>query len=376
MDMKRRWVPSILFSFGLVLLGSFLLEIFLRIFGAAPLSGPFVASVSTSLPFALVLLGGGFSLSRDTVPEEYYPHISLGTLAGAVFFGVFFSIIAVVLFAAWIDRVGVLRWGVTVGAGNGFLVSYLYARGLSQEVELERQAIHAEEADRQQRLLTYLNALLRHEVLNAATAINAHAELADEVAKEDEVHERVEVIQRQTDGMTSVIDDVQVLLAVTEDRADLRALNLTPPLQEEIRTLKDRYPSVTTELELPEEVYVRGDDLLGRLFANLLENAVEHNEGCPPQVSVTATQSAETVEIAVADNGPGFPTENINDLFDPLERMDTTHGLGLAIVTQLAERYGGSVELTETGEEGSTVTVTLPQPDSEPERSVISSVSG
>jgi signal transduction histidine kinase len=374
--MKRRWLPSILLSASFLLVGSFGLEILLRILGDAPLSGPFIAGLSTSLPFALVLLGGGYSLTRDAVSQEYYPHIALGTFAGLVFFVVFFSIIAVALFDTLIAQVGVVRWAVTVGAGNGFLVSYLYARGVSDEVALERATVQAEEADRQQRLLTYLNALLRHEVLNAATAINAHAELADEVAEEDEVHERVEVIQRQTDGMTSVIDDVQVLLAVTEDRADLRAMNLTPQIQEEIRTLEDRYPAVTTEVELPEEVHVRGDDLVGRLFANLLENAVEHNESRPPKVSVTATRSAETVEIAVTDNGPGFPTDSINDLFDPLERMDTSHGLGLAIVAQLAERYGGSVELTETGEEGSTVTVTLPQPNSEPERSVISPITG
>jgi signal transduction histidine kinase len=373
--MQRRWLPFLLLSLSLLLFASFGIEILLRTIGEAPLSGSYIAGVSTSLPFALVLLAGGYLLTRDAISREYYPHIALGTFAGLAFFVVFFTVIAVALFETWMARAGVVRWAVAVGAGNGFLISYLYVRGVGQEVELERTSIRAEEADRQQRLLTYLNALLRHEVLNAATAINAHAELAEQAAETEEVHDRIAVIERQTDGMTGVIDDVQLLLAAMEDRDDTRAVNLTPLLREELQKLEDKCPTVRSEGQFEEALYVRGDDLLRRLFSNLFDNAIEHNEGQTAEVTVTATRTAETVEVAVADNGPGFPTDSIDDLFDPLDRMDTSHGLGLAIVTQLAERYGGNVELTETGDDGSIVTVTLPQANSRPEESAVTEVS-
>ncbi|MFC7132707.1 MULTISPECIES: sensor histidine kinase [Salinibaculum] len=372
--MKRRWLPSLLCFLGLLLLGSFVFEIALRLVGETRFTWPFIAGVSTSLPFALVPIGGGYSLIRNPVPEEYYQHLAIGTLSGLAFFTVFFGVVGFTLFDAWIPQAGVLRWGVTVGVGNGFLISYLYVRGVSQAVALERTSVHAEEAEDQQRLLRYLNGLLRHEVLNAANAIKGHASLAAEATQNEDVHDRIAVIQRQTDGMTSIIDDVQVLLAVSEDRDELGPVNLTPLLREELRRVEERHCPVVTELQVPGEVYVRGDTLLRRLFSNLFDNAVEHNDSEHPKITVRATRSGETVAVAVEDNGPGFPTDSLGDVFEPLEQMDTTHGMGLAIVTQLAKRYGGSLELIETGDTGSVVTVTLPRasgdtPDSDVSRS-------
>lgn len=359
--MKRRVIPSIFVILGVFFLGSILTGLLLRIAGTAPISGPFVAGVATSLPFAAVLVAGGYALTRDVLPVEYYPHLALGTLAGMTFFLVFFSLIAVALFDAWGTQAAVLLWGLTVGGGNGFLISFLYTRGVSREVAVERTTAHAEQARRQQELLDYLNALLRHEVLNTATAIKAHADLADEAAENDAVQERVTVIQRQTDGLTSVIDDVQILLESAEPPDESEAVALAPLVREELRSLQDRYGSVETETDLSEGLYVRGDDLLRRAFSNLFENAVEHNENATPTVAVRTQASSETVAVHVEDDGPGFPTDDLEEVTEPLSQMDTSHGLGLAIVSRLAERYDGGVELAETGPDGSVVSLSLPR---------------
>ena len=359
--MIRRWLPLALLTVGTLLVGSVLLELLLRLSESAALSESFVAGAITSVPFALALVAGGYSLTRGAVPADYFSHIAVGTLAGIAFFLVFFGVIAVALFETWIEQVGVLRWALAVGAGNGFLISFLYTRGVSHDVALERTTVKAEEARRQQQLLEYLNALLRHEVLNTATAIKAHADLADETADDESVRERISVIKRQTDGLTEVIDDVQLLLTATEQQTELEPIDLDVLVREELRRLREKHPGVETDTELPEGLSVQGDDLLGRIFSNLFENAVEHNDSDHPRVSVTASRSEETIAIHIEDNGPGFPADDLDTLSEPLEDMNASHGLGLTIVSRLAERYGGTIELTRTGPGGSVVTVELPR---------------
>lgn len=358
--MNRRWLPPLLIILGSLLLVTTILEVWLRFQGIGSANTYFLAGVAMSIPFIGVLIGGGYCVRRKNISQEYYPLITLGTVAGCVFFVVFFGVIGITLFETWLNRVGLFRWAVTVGAGNGLLISALYAQGITQEVALEREAVQTEEAEREQQLLEYLNALLRHEVLNTATAITAHADLAEEKTKSDYVEERLAIIQRQTDDLTTVIDDVQILLKTTEETTEFERRNLTTLIDAELRKLQDKHPDVEVERRCSEDLYVNGDELLKRLFSNVFENAVEHNESETPKIIVQQRRSQEGIAIAISDNGVGFQSDPFEKLSNPLEEMDTNHGLGLAIVDRLARRYGGDVALTETSPTGSTITVSLP----------------
>ncbi|WP_233255292.1 sensor histidine kinase [Haloplanus rallus] len=103
---------------------------------------------------------------------------------------------------------------------------------------------------------------------------------------------------------------------------------------------------------------VTADALLGRVFANLLDNAVEHHDGQRPRITVGADPDGDTVRVRVQDDGPGIPERQRERLFE--QGGTRTHGLGLYLVRTLVERYGGSVELAETGPEGTTFVVELP----------------
>lgn len=105
---------------------------------------------------------------------------------------------------------------------------------------------------------------------------------------------------------------------------------------------------------------MRADGLLERVFSNLLLNAVKHNDRSAPRIRVSVETDDETATVHVADNGPGVPEGQRDTLFERDTDRGSSHGLGLYLVRTLVERYGGSVELTETGPEGSVFTVTLP----------------
>ena len=130
--------------------------------------------------------------------------------------------------------------------------------------------------------------------------------------------------------------------------------NVWSSLQAVERAVARLYPDVRIDMAGDEEASVRVErqdleDLLG----NLLDNAAKYGGG-----SVFATvrlADAEMVSIEVEDDGAGIDPAQHEQLFSRGARLDTSKpgtGLGLAIVRDVAEIYGGSVELDESEDLG------------------------
>jgi signal transduction histidine kinase len=100
----------------------------------------------------------------------------------------------------------------------------------------------------------------------------------------------------------------------------------------------------------------------------LLRNGVVHNDHERPTVEVTVAADAETVRIAVSDDGPGLPPVERRILTGSIVETATQHGsgLGLWLVSWLVGSVDGDV--TASTVEGTTVTLTLPRvaPDDSP----------
>lgn len=111
--------------------------------------------------------------------------------------------------------------------------------------------------------------------------------------------------------------------------------------------------------DVPDDVAVVADHLLTRVFGNLLSNAVLHNDAATPHVDVSVDSTPDVVHVRIADDGQGVPDSERETLFERSGRGD--HGLGLYLVRTITARYGGGVELTDTGSDGSVFTVTLPR---------------
>ena len=116
-------------------------------------------------------------------------------------------------------------------------------------------------------------------------------------------------------------------------------------------------------LDLPEDVPpVLGDEaLLERAFANIIANAVAYS---PDGVRVHAGLVRDTVDVRVADRGPGVPPEERDHIFLPFRRLGDTRrregvGLGLAIAKGFVEAMGGTIEADDTPGGGLTIVVRL-----------------
>ncbi len=106
--------------------------------------------------------------------------------------------------------------------------------------------------------------------------------------------------------------------------------------------------------------------LLYRAVYNLVENAIKYNR---PNGSVTVSVKEKNGQamILVKDTGIGISPENQKKIFDPFFRVDKSRsramggaGLGLALVDSIAKEHGGTVNVLESSDTGSTIALMLP----------------
>ena len=146
------------------------------------------------------------------------------------------------------------------------------------------------------------------------------------------------------------------------DRQDIR------PIVDEAVRLFGQEASVVFDVRvdkgLPQIVADREE--LRRALINIIRNGIQAMDGAGA-IAITGTAEQGGVAIAVTDHGKGVPGEMIEKLFTPNFSTKTDGmGLGLAIVKKTVEDLHGTVTLTSTVGEGTTVRVWLPGAD-EPE---------
>lgn len=97
------------------------------------------------------------------------------------------------------------------------------------------------------------------------------------------------------------------------------------------------------------------------MFGNLLDNAVIHNDKESVEVSVAVEECEDRVVVRIADNGPGVPDSRKREVFGRSEKglESPGSGLGLYLVDQLVDIYGGSVWIEDNEPDGSVFCVEL-----------------
>jgi two-component system sensor histidine kinase PhoQ len=127
----------------------------------------------------------------------------------------------------------------------------------------------------------------------------------------------------------------------------------------------DKHPTI--ESEVAPDVTFRGDtgDFL-ELAGNLLDNGCKW---CKRRVAITVEPSSGSqgrtggMRLAVDDDGPGIPEEAAEALLERGTRLDEAtpgHGIGLAIVRDIAKSYGGTLTIGRSALGGARITVDIP----------------
>ena len=120
---------------------------------------------------------------------------------------------------------------------------------------------------------------------------------------------------------------------------------LVEALSDDLSAVCDMRPPL-----IEHNVMVKGDAVaLKRIITNLVENAARYAGDCRIELSTRGPQ----VEVAVIDDGPGVPAAELESVFEPFYRLESSRsrdtggtGLGLSVARSLAEAQGGSLKLT------------------------------
>jgi two-component system sensor histidine kinase BaeS len=163
----------------------------------------------------------------------------------------------------------------------------------------------------------------------------------------------VEFTRLEAGHVTSVTEPIS-LAELVDDAAE----SLSPVRERRAIHLDTRYDGPATIDGSPLE--------LSRLVRNLLDNAIRHSPD-RGTVRVEIRTETESVELTVADDGPGFPQEFRDVAFEPFRRADPsrtartgTAGLGLAICRAIADAHRGSIHLDDPPS-GARIVVRLPR---------------
>ncbi|CCE08854.1 Sensor protein [Bradyrhizobium sp. STM 3843] len=150
-----------------------------------------------------------------------------------------------------------------------------------------------------------------------------------------------------------------------------RELNLVDIAGEVVELYDAAAEQVATRLGLAgdREVKVTGDrDLLFDAIANLVDNAVKHGRA-HGQVTVTCTTSDGAAVIAIADNGPGIPADQHDQVFKRFYRLERSrytpgNGLGLSLAAAVAHLHGAEISLRDNAP-GLLVELRFPPPSAQ-----------
>lgn len=207
-----------------------------------------------------------------------------------------------------------------------------------------------EERLREQRTqLDALNRVLRHDIRNDMNVVLTWAELLeDEVTPTGKDHlDRILRAGRHVVELTNVARDLSEIIH-GDETPDLESIHLEQVLRDELEKRRETFDDAEITMPHPPEsgTRVRANELLSSVFRNLINNAVQHNDSAQPEVTITVeVTDAETIQIRVADNGPGIPDEMKDTLFGEGEKGLESEGtgIGLFLVRSLVESYGGDV---------------------------------
>jgi two-component system sensor histidine kinase BaeS len=237
--------------------------------------------------------------------------------------------------------------------------------------QLEREASQREILDR---LKDEFVLTASHELRSPLTSVQGFAELL--------MLERDNLTPRQVETVGVILDNSRHLVRLLNDLLDLarsdagrlairqQPTEVAPLLEDSVRLMRaqtdaaDQTLSARIDPDLPP---VEAEaDRIRQVLVNLLTNAHEYSpEGA--SISVMARLAGAEVEIAVTDNGPGIPPDQLEHIFERFVRGEAGltqrvggTGLGLAISKSLVELHGGRLEVDSTVGVGSTFSFRLP----------------
>jgi two-component system osmolarity sensor histidine kinase EnvZ len=207
---------------------------------------------------------------------------------------------------------------------------------------------------------TVMIAGISHDLRTPLTRLGLAVEMLDQESNP----ELIERIRHNLDTMNSLIRQFLQFSRGVEGECPVQ-LDLWQMIESLAADLKLEGSDLRLHRNDPPCVYFADTVALERVLANLLKNAVQHGNGKPIDVDLHCKE--EEVAIEIRDRGPGIPQEEVEAVFRPFHRLESSgnqssngFGLGLAIANQLAHKHDWKIELLPRDGGGTRARLSLP----------------
>jgi len=209
--------------------------------------------------------------------------------------------------------------------------------------------------------LEVLNRVLRHNLRNDMNVILTYAEMLPDLADGPRIEKASETILRKGRGLISHGKKArQIEEAMESADAGTATIDAASTVERIVDDHRDAYDDVTFETDLPTTAAASAISSFGLAVENLVENAARHNDSESPSVEVAVTKTADTVEIAVRDDGPGIPDHEYEVLSEGQETaLEHGSGVGLWLSHWVVGKSNGDMRFADREPTGTEVTIEL-----------------
>jgi signal transduction histidine kinase len=196
--------------------------------------------------------------------------------------------------------------------------------------------------------------LLAHDLRNPLEVAMSRTELARELGGDEHLEKTETALERIEEVVTELLELAREGAVVGE--TELRSL---------ADVARDAWSTVATgdaTLTVTDDLTVEGDSgRVRELLENLFRNCVDHAGEAPAVVVGAVTDDGDPIGLYVADDGPGVPPDEREDVFKPgFSTAEEGTGFGLTVVDRVAAGHGWEVTVDESADGGARFEVVDP----------------
>ena len=217
--------------------------------------------------------------------------------------------------------------------------------------------------------------VLAHEIMNSIAPITSLSDTLLEIHKTNPAAHTPETIRQNTinglqvisetgKGLVSFVESYRKFTRIPQPEKEIIELNEFIQRMIILCSMEPNFSAITIQTQLtPENIRVYADpNLLGQVMLNLMKNAIQALQNREnPILRVVAEQlPTGNIRLQVIDNGPGIPSDMINEIFVPFfTTKNEGTGIGLSIARQIMRAHGGNLKVSSIPDKETVFTLVL-----------------